>query len=66
MTREEFEKKVFQMLHSDEYSGDKPEAYLIDAMKEYADVVDDGYEISAEEGFDYGIEYAARNISMCI
>lgn len=62
MGREEFRNKVLEKLR--EYTRGKSDQELMKAMDEYSDLMEEGY--THYQGIEYGYDYAAWNISMCI
>lgn len=62
MGREEFRSMVLEKLRV--YSRGKSEQELTEAMNEYSDLIEEGY--THYQGVEYGYDYAAWNISMCI
>lgn len=62
LSRKEFEGKVLEKLK--EYAGGKSEDELKEAISEYDDIIQEGY--THHRGQEYGWDYAAWNISMCI
>ena len=62
MKREEFEGKVLRKLKK--YAPKKTDKELRLALSEYSDLVEEGY--NHYQGIEYGCDYAAWNISMCI
>lgn len=62
MNKEEFKNKVLEKLL--EYAKNKSEKDLTKAIDEYADIIEEGY--THYQGIEYGIDYAAWNISLCI
>lgn len=62
MSKEEFEIKVFEKLR--QYLPNKSEKELKKAIKEYSDIVNDGY--TGHNDIERGIDYAAWNISLCL
>ena len=62
MPLEEFKQLVLIKLR--EYTPGYSDQYLNNAINEYTDIVLDGYR--HYQGIDYGRDYAAWNISMCI
>lgn len=62
MSLEEFKQKVLGKLWM--YTNGKTRQELLDAIEEYPDIIQDGYH--HHYGLDYGCDYAAWNISLCI
>lgn len=63
MSIEQFKDEVFKLLKN-KYSTCHDDDYLKQAIREYDDIIRDGY--AHDYGLEYGIDYAAWNISMCI
>ncbi len=62
MDRETFKSKVMDKLRT--YAPGRTEQELAEAMDEYADLIEEGY--THYQGVEYGYDYAAWNIAMCI
>ena len=48
MSKEEFKKEVLRLLCTPEYSNGHPVSYLEEAVEEYEDLIDSGYEDATE------------------
>ncbi|MBQ9211093.1 MAG: hypothetical protein IJ153_10970 [Clostridia bacterium] len=69
MSKEQFQAAVLEALKREDYAGDRSEEELIDAMKEYQDIIDGCFEEACSEdsfGFGWHADNAAWNITMCI
>ena len=63
----DFRKAVFEKLHVPGYAPGKSDEELLEAMEEYADCLQEGFQLTdGPRGIEHGIEYAAWNIAMCI
>ena len=66
MTKEEFIEKVYEAIREPMYAVHRPDKYIRESIAFYDDIIDDAMEQIEERGIEYAIDYAARNISMCI
>ncbi len=51
-------------MHDKGYSPHKTDEEILEAIEEYDDIMRDGYK--SRFGVEYGVDYAAWNISLCI